>query len=223
MIAKLKINSSYSVYTKLRFINGDKVKVTGILNYDELENLPFSITNLAINEKVVDTTNNAETDTYLKKQQYYLCKYINNEEKVLILWDDVIDSNKTTRLNVDYNYNLKLSVTHEFEGSIDDVINDIQTLLFDKYKTQLESSFINTSVNSYENPFDSDNTEDTINYYREVLGEAMAVVQKIASLKQIETAIDMFVKGEFNNKMKSLIDQFGILKEGVDAISSIIL
>ena len=70
----LSINSKYLLYTNYSTISALKVKVIGILNYSKAQEVPYSIKNLAINEKVVDTTNN-DTEEYLKNQLYYLCIY----------------------------------------------------------------------------------------------------------------------------------------------------
>ena len=72
----LSINSKYLLYTNYSTISALKVKVIGILNYSKAQEIPYSIKNLAINEKVVDTTNN-DTEEYLKNQLYYLCIYPN--------------------------------------------------------------------------------------------------------------------------------------------------
>ena len=61
----LSINSKYLLYTNYSTISALKVKVIGILNYSKAQEVPYSIKNLAINEKVVDTTNN-DTEEYLK-------------------------------------------------------------------------------------------------------------------------------------------------------------
>jgi hypothetical protein len=214
---KLQINASYNVYSLLNTISGEKLKVVGIMNYEEAKDLPYSINVLAINEKVISLESEVDTEKYMKTQLYYYCKGLEDETKIFILWDEIIDANRTTKLTVDYTYSLILAVKETFSGSIEDVITNLRLLLGEKYANDIEASFIQVSVTG------QDEKEQLLADYKQILNEAMAVAQKLASVKQIETAIDEFVKGRFNERLASLSDQISTLNEAVSTIAAQIL
>ena len=108
---KLDINKSYIVYTNSNYVENKQVRILGYINYDRASQYQSMIENIAINEKFIEAT--GDTVKYLKSQIYYDCCVIecdNGEYKLtdehIVLWDDIIDFERTQTLNEDYTYKL---------------------------------------------------------------------------------------------------------------------
>lgn len=213
-INKLSVDTDYLLYTNYNSIPGVKVKVTGVMNYDEAILLPFSITAIAINEKVVDPE--GDTEEYLRKQLFYKCitKDVDSNETVYVVWDDIINSEKTTRLSVDYNYTLKLTVDSSIENSISDIVSDITSYIITTYGSQVTPELTQIGIGVTEN--------NELEEYKQQLDIAKTVISKLASLKQIETLIDYFAKDDMNEKLVSINEQLGNIMDTVNTISDLV-
>lgn len=215
--SKLCINSEYLLFTNYGTINGEKVKVKAILNYEKANEIPFSIKNLAINEKVIDVTA-LETDTYIENQLYYLCisKDANGNENSILVWDDVIDSSKTTKLAAEYNYTLNLTVSAALIADLPTIENSITTFINNTYgNTVIPNLVANGEV---ETTLDSKTQE--LNRYKEMLQDAMGLADKMAKLKQIETLINYFAKDDMYQKIVSMSDALSEIQSTISTISA---
>lgn len=213
---KLSVNMKYLLYTKYNTIPGVNVDVVGIMNYDEAILLPYSIISLAINEKVVDVED--ETENYLREQLYYKCvnKSEDGKETIYVVWDNIIDSERTTRLSVEYSYTMKLTVDANLDTSLSDIINDIHAYIVSTYGASVTPVFTQTGVGEY----DSENNE--LNEYKKLVEESKTIVSKIASLKQIETLIDYFAKDDMMEKISEINESLTNIQDTVSTISDMI-
>jgi len=143
---KLNINKSYIVYTNSNYIENKQIRVLGYINYDRASQYQSMIENIAINEKFIEST--GDTVEYLKSQIYYDCGVIecdNGEWKLtgehIVLWDDIIDSEKTQKLNEDYTFKLNFKFKNfDTMDSItkEKVISVIETALNNAYNQSKE-------------------------------------------------------------------------------------
>lgn len=213
----LSINSKYLLYTNYSTISGLKVKVIGILNYSKAQEVPYSIKNLAINEKVVDTTNN-DTEEYLKNQLYYLCIYTdaNGRETPYLVWDDVIDTQRTTKLSISYDYSLNLEVSSDLISDLPTIENSINTFI----KTTYGNSVIPTLISNGEVKSTTDSKTQELNKYKELFNIASGVAEKLANLKQIESLINYFAKDDMFEKINDLSEQLSNIESTVATISA---
>ena len=213
----LSINSKYLLYTNYSTISALKVKVIGILNYSKAQEIPYSIKNLAINEKVVDTTNN-DTEEYLKDQLYYLCIYtdLNGNETPYLVWDDVIDTQRTTKLSISYDYSLNLEVSSDLISDLPTIENSITTFI----KTTYGNSVIPTLVGNGEVESTTDSKTQELNKYKELFNIATGVAEKLANLKQIESLINYFAKDDMYEKINDLSEQLSNIQSTVATISA---
>ena len=214
---KLSINSKYLLYTNYSTISALKVKVIGILNYSKAQEVPYSIKNLAINEKVVDITNN-DTEEYLKNQLYYLCIYTdaNGKETQYLVWDDVIDTQRTTKLSISYDYSLNLEVSSDLISDLSTIENSINTFI----KTTYGNSVIPTLVSNGEVKSTTDSKTQELNKYKELFNIATGVAEKLANLKQIESLINYFAKDDMYEKINDLSEQLSNIESTVATISA---
>lgn len=217
-MTKLSINSKYNLYTNYATISGVQVMVTSILNYDEAQNRGFSITNLAINEKVIDL-NSDETTEYLKNQLYYLCIHtdVNGNKSVYLVWDDIIDSDKTTKLSTKYNYTLELDISSDLISNLPTIENSIKT-----YINQTYGSSVSPTLTSNGETSELDTTTQELNKYKELFNEAKGIADKLASLKQIESLINYFANDDMYTKIQELSDSLNSIQTTVSTIAEMI-
>lgn len=217
-MTKLSINSKYNLYTNYATISGVQISVEAILNYDAAQNRGFSITNLAINEKVIDL-NSDETIEYLKDQLYYLCIHtdVNNNESVYLVWDDIIDSDKTTKLSTKYNYTLELDISSNLISNLPTIENSIKT-----YINQTYGSSVTPTLTSNGETSTLDTTTQELNKYKELFNEAKGIADKLASLKQIESLINYFANDDMYSKIQELSDSLNSIQTTVSTIAEMI-
>lgn len=215
---KLSINKSYNLFTKKETIAYKKVKVLGILNYEEAQSIADSIYQLAINETVIDTE---DTANYLEKQIYYKLLTLDGTNTHLVCWDDVIDFDKTTELNVDFNLLVTVNINANSSISIDDIKNSLSNALIRDFDTKQvsgsvrvvgtsESSSISESVNA---------TEDLIKSYESLLSETKDVLEIIIAQENKANAV--YTKMESLSNLSNLDNiqvRLSEIKETVEEI-----
>ena len=213
----LSINSKYLLYTNYSAIAGLKIKVIGILNYTKAQEVSYSIKNLAINEKVVDTSTD-NTEEYLKNQLYYLCVHTDSagKETQYLVWDDVIDTQRTTKLSISYDYSLNLEVSSDLIADLPTIENSINTFI----KSTYGNSVIPTLIGNGETKSTTDTKTQELNRYKELFGIATGVAEKLANLKQIETLINYFAKDDMYEKISGLSEQLSNIESTVATISA---
>lgn len=198
---KLSINKSYNLFTKKETIAYKKVKVLGILNYEEAQNIADSIYQLAINEAVIDTE---DTANYLENQIYYKLLALDGTNANLVCWDGVIDFDKTTELNVGFNLLVSVDINANSNISIDDVKNSLLNAIIKDFDTKeisgtvkvvgtSETSSISESVNA---------TEDLIKNYENLLSQTKDVLEII--IAQENKANTVYTKMESLSNLTNL-------------------
>lgn len=198
---KLSINKSYNLFTKKETIAYKKVKVLGILNYEEAQNIADSIYQLAINEAVIDTE---DTANYLENQIYYKLLALDGTNANLVCWDGVIDFDKTTELNVGFNLLVSVDINTNSNISIDDVKNSLSNAIIKDFDTKeisgtvkvvgtSETSSISESVNA---------TEDLIKNYENLLSQTKDVLEII--IAQENKANTVYTKMESLSNLTNL-------------------
>lgn len=140
---KLSINRYYALYTTSNHIENRLVKILGYIGYDRASECRSMVENVAINEKFISTT--GDTLAYLKAQTYYDCAVVENVNGQMIMtgerivvWDDIIDLERTQKLNDSYVYKLEfnlknLSPTDSINK--EDVIETIRNAIATKYNS----------------------------------------------------------------------------------------
>ena len=149
---KLEINKSYILFTNSDYILNKKIRVLSYMNYDRASEYASFTENVAINEKFIDSSGDAD---YLKKQIFYDCGVIKLEDgewkltgETVIVWDDIIDTDRTQRLYEDYIYKLNFKFKDIADTDIisyEDVIKTIKDAINNKYninKTKVELNII---------------------------------------------------------------------------------
>lgn len=209
---KLEINKSYSLYTTSNYISNKKVKVLGFVGYDRASQYKTFVENVAINEKYIDIS--GDTDTYLRKMIFYDCGVIdyNNGEwdltgEHVIVWDDIIDMDRTTRLYDEYVY--RLGITFKNLSSTDvitkeDVIKLIKNAINSTYNSEKTKVGLEIEAVS-DNALDA--VETQLEKTRAMLDEANECLGVMVTLQEASKEIITDIKdNDLVNKVNAVND-----------------
>lgn len=223
---KLELGKSYTVYTISDYITNKQVKILGLLTYEEAAAYDSFISNVAINEKFIDSTQ--DQDAYLAAQTYYKCGtisssvngYIKTGETV-ILWDDIIDSSRTEILYEDHVYKMTFklkNIDSTDDISKDGVISAIEDTIASKYNGSKEkvaatfSEILDGSLNSV-----STQLEET----QETLTEATDALNSFISLQtEAKKISDNLVDNNIVTRMTALETSMNNLESSISLILS---
>ncbi len=219
-ISKLEVNVPYLLYTTNDTILAKKITVVGVLNYDQALKENYSITGIAINEKVVSTDYDT-TEEYLRTQLFYKCieydeDQTNLEDKVYLVWDDIIDLTRTTRLSSTYKFQLTLEINNNLDVSLNTVMTKIQDYIITEFEENIVPTLVQTQV------VGQNDTKQLLEDYMKKFEEARSVINKMASLKQIESLIDALVSSNMITNINDINDKLTTIAGTVATISDLI-
>ena len=221
---KLNINKMYILYTTSNYIENKQVKILGYINYDRASQYQSLVENVAINEKFIESTGN--TMDYLKNQLYYDCVVVENingewlsTDEHIIVWDDIIDCERTQRLNENYTYKLNINFKN-FATSDNitkyDVINVIKSAINSTYNTSVEK--VGLEINEiYDNSLDSVSSklEKTESLLEEANESLVAINSLQTASKQI---VENFNTYDVNTKITNLGTKLDNIETSVNRI-----
>lgn len=185
---KLNVGKSYNLSTVQKSITKKKVKVVGFINYTEALDVPYNIRNLAINEKVIPSDD--ESNSYLENLNYFKCVVLKSDNtnietsEYVLVWDEIIDSNSTTELNIEYSLDLQLKINPNSDYQINEVMEGIQNYISTNYENAISSSIKINNVSS--NISIDNNTENLLNNMekmKEMLKESTNVLMSLLTMK----------------------------------------
>lgn len=207
---KLEINKSYILFTNSDYILNKKVRILSYMNYDRASQHASFIENVAINEKFIDSSGDPD---YLKKQTFYDCGVIKLEDgewkltgETVIVWDDIIDTDRTQRLYEDYVYKFSFKfkdVDQTDTFTYQDVVKTIEQTLNSKYnvggKTKVEFEFEKVAS------ADLNSSESELKEVKSVLEEAKNTINAFISLEDSAKAINSeFSDNDILNKVNTV-------------------
>lgn len=224
----LTVGKSYNISTVEKTIVKRKVKVVGYLNYDEALKVPYNIRTLAINEKIV--TENNEDNTYLQNQQYYKCVVLQSDNanqetsEYILVWDDVIDTNATTELNVSYDLNVVVSINPNADVQISEIMDSIKSHIVSDYSGSVD---VNITINNVSSNVTIDtNTERLTNnmeQMKELLKESASSLLTLISLKNgSQTLLEKITNLNVSSNLTEMAQVLDEVKTTVDDIYSLV-
>lgn len=214
---KLEINKTYSIFTTSDYISNTKVKVLGFISYERASQYTTFVENVAINEKFIDIS--GDTLSYLRSTIYYDCGVIEYQDgewvltgEHVIVWDDILDMDRTTRINEEYVY--RLGITFKNLSSTDDITKEdivklINNVINSTYNSEKEKVGIAIQAVS-DNTIES--TETKLEKTTEILEKANETLATLVSLQDSAKAVITDIKD--NN----LVDKVNTIDEIVDNI-----
>jgi hypothetical protein len=217
----LIVGNVYEVFTKRESIFGEITKVVSIVSYEEAQKIRYSMNVLALQEKVIPTTDES-LDVYLKTQNLYHLRAVQASKDGVyteyIVWDDIIDKDRTHQMNVTHVYNAYISLDNGATVSVNQIITDMTQFVNTKYGNQM--SFVMSRHSSLDNgEEDADMTTEQIR--QKQLDEAMdyiGLVSKffVSGLPAIEKFAQMDLSGKYN----AIQDDLASIKQDVATISA---
>ena len=218
----LKIGSKYSLYTNYSTIVGKKVEVVGIITYNECEKYAYDIQALAINERVI-----ALKDDNLEKEIgtdniYLLRETVANTDGTYneyLVWDSIINYNKTTVLNEEYTMQFKISIPDTKSYSIDQILSGIQNYIESTYSgVETEFEILSTSSSSSSS---SDNMTTTLT--QEILSKAESIINSLNGFETklipaVERINNLDISGKMDdiaNDLQNISSEISLVKRGL--------
>lgn len=206
---KLEINKSYILFTNSDYILNKKIRVLSYMNYDRASEYASFTENVAINEKFIDSSGDSD---YLKKQTFYDCGVIELVEgewkltgETIIVWDDIIDTDRTQRLYEDYVYKFTFKFKDiEDTDSInfEDVVKTVKDAINNKYNTsKTKIDFELEKVNST----DLNSSETELKTVKSLLEQSKNALNAFISLEDSAKAINSeFSDNDILNKINNV-------------------
>ena len=218
----LKIGSKYSLYTNYSTIVGKKVEVVGIITFNECEKYAYDIQALAINERVI-----ALKDDNLEKEIgtdniYLLRETVANVDGTYneyLVWDGIINYNKTTVLNEEYTMQFKISIPDTKSYSIDQILSGIQNYIESTYSgVETEFEILSTSNSSSSS---SDNMTTTLT--QEILSKAESIINSLNGFETklipaVERINNLDISGKMDDiasDLQNISSEISLVKRGL--------
>lgn len=218
----LKIGSKYSLYTNYSTIVGKKVEVVGIITFNECEKYAYDIQALAINERVI-----ALKDDNLEKEIgtdniYLLRETVANTDGTYneyLVWDSIINYNKTTVLNEEYTMQFKISIPDTKSYSIDQILSGIQNYIESTYSgVETEFEILSTSSSSSSR---SDNMTTTLT--QEILSKAESIINSLNGFETklipaVERINNLDISGKMDDiasDLQNISSEISLVKRGL--------
>jgi hypothetical protein len=136
MATQLKIGSSYNFYSKYNSILAKKVKVVAIMTYEEASNQTFDMMTLAINERVI-SVKDEDLKAEIGNDNIYLLRELNpsadGSYNEYIVWDSIINFDKTIALDEEYISTLSIKVNSTTDFGILQIVNTIKNAIQTTY------------------------------------------------------------------------------------------
>lgn len=219
----LKIGSKYSLYTNYSTIVGKKVEVVGIITFNECEKYAYDIQALAINERVI-----ALKDDNLEKEIgtdniYLLRETVANTDGTYneyLVWDSIINYNKTTVLNEEYTMQFKISIPDTKSYSIDQILSGIQNYIESTYSgVKTEFEILSTSSSSSS----SKENNMTTTLTQEILSKAESIINSLNGFETrlipaVERINNLDISGKMDdiaNDLQNISSEISLVKRGL--------
>lgn len=221
---KLDIGKSYIVYTTNDYISNKQIRILGYISYEKASQYKNFVENVAINEKFINET--GDTATYLKNQIYYDCaviklvdgEYLTTGEH-LILWDDIIDTDKTQRLYEDYTY--KLTFKFKNVSATDSISKDaVIKAIEDFITTRYNSSGVKVDATLTEiTDSGLNNTDSQLEKAQAVIENATDVLKTFVNMETTAKEITSnFTDNNINQRVTDISDNLISIEDSISTI-----
>ena len=132
----LKIGKQYNLYTKYSTIVNQKIEVVGILAYSECSKVSYDMSVLAINERVI-SVKDEDIEEAIGDDNIYHCRSLSQNVDgtytEYLVWDSIINDDKTTLIGEDYVCELTINVGTNSQYTVSQVMNTIQSAVTSTY------------------------------------------------------------------------------------------
>jgi hypothetical protein len=189
--------------------------VVGILSYAEAIKIPFEIKVLAINERAIQSTSGAtDTEAYFKDKLFYYCQNIDNgSTEVYVIWDEIINFDKTTILETEFEYRLKIVIPTDADYTIASVIQKIQEHLLLDYANKVTTTIQDTGSTV-------DATKSDREIFQEKIDAYEAILMNLKSIDAITPTITKLVNFDIASFYTSIKTQLETINQELGSIAA---
>lgn len=215
----LKVGSSYNFYSKYSTIIGQKVQVVGILTYNECQKYAFDMTTLAINERVI-SVKDEDLESEIGNDNIYLLRALNasndNTYSEYIVWDSIINYDKTVALDEEYTSTLTIKVDKSVEYGISQIIDTIKNAVSSAYGSSVEMS-ITTPTTSASS---SDSSNKMVTYLTdETLEKAESIIDSLNNLQnKLVPVAQQIISSNISDNITTIGNNLSTIKNEISLI-----
>jgi hypothetical protein len=219
MEIQLVVGRIYQLYTKYESIAGEAVRVIGTLAYSEVSKVPYNVTVLAINERVI-AVKEEDLEERIKGDTIYHCRSLyakpDGTYSEYIAWDSIINFEKTIRINETYKYQLNLSLTDVLNSPITQVISDIERYIGKMYPSiQFSINALNDEDTVVSGTGTGDITEKEDKY-----AKAEAIIDRLNKLEnKLIPAAEVIIEGSLVENLTELVRDTTTIKNNIQIIA----
>jgi hypothetical protein len=219
----LTVGRIYQLYTKYETIAGEQVKIIGTLAYSEIEKVPYNVTVLAINERVI-AVKDEDLEERIGNDTIYHCRSVNPKPdgttySEYIVWDSIINREKTIRLNENYKYTLNISISDVINSPITQIISDIEKYIISTHPG-LQFSITSSSSNNGEAVV-SETGKGEVSKTEDKLVKAEAIINALIKLEyKLIPAASAIIDSDLTNKINTIIDNITTINSNVQVIAN---
>jgi ribosome-associated translation inhibitor RaiA len=218
----LTVGRIYQLYTKYESIAGEQVKIVGTLAYSEIEKVPYNVTVLAINERVI-AVKDEDLEERISGDTIYHCRAVTPKPdgtySEYIVWDSIINREKTIRLNENYQYILNISIADMINSPITQIISDVEKYISKMYPG-IQFSIAASSSNG-DDTITSETGSGEISKEEDKHARAEAIIEALIKLEyKLIPAAKAIIDGELINKLDTIIDNVDTINSNVQIIAN---
>lgn len=216
MATSLKIGSSYNFYSKYNSILNKKVRVVAIMTYSEAIAQTFDMMTLAINERVI-SVKDEDLESEIGNDNIYLLRELSASSdgtyNEYIVWDSIINFDKTVALDEEYHSTLSLKINGSSDYNINQIINTIKKTVLTTYGTGVEIDISTPTTNA-----EKDGSETDIVTYltEEKLKKAEAIVDSLNSLEnKLIPAAQQIISSNISTNIETIGSDLSSIKNEI--------
>lgn len=211
----LEIKKKYLITTKKESILKTPIIVLGKMDYSLAQKEPYDIINLAINEKVVDKQN--DDMSYLNSQIYYKCQTTDGNRTTIIVWDDILDVNRTTELSVTFKFDTLITIDDNSKLELREVLNTISKAVTEKYGKNVSLELL--LKNQYGSEGESETDADKLEKYKKTIEDAVIALTSYTNLQlKSDEIINKIVELNLSTSLQNITTDTNTIKENVSFI-----
>jgi hypothetical protein len=214
----LTVGKIYQLYTKYETIAGEQVRIVGTLAYSEISKVPYNVTVLAINERVI-AVKDEDLETRISTDVIYHCRAVTPKPdgtySEYIVWDSIINKEKTIGIHENYTYELNFSITDILNSPITQMVADIE-----KYITKMYPN-LNFSITKVSDDDISGNGNDGTTKEEDKNIRAEAIIDALLKFEnKLIPAAQAIIDADLVNKTRTIIDNTDIINANIQVIAN---
>jgi hypothetical protein len=216
----LTVGKIYQLYTKYETIAAEQVKIVGTLAYSEITKVPYNVTVLAINERVI-AIKDEDLEERIAEDVIYHCRATQPKPdgtySEYIVWDSIINREKTIRINETYKYELNISINNVLNSPITQIISDIE-----KYISRIYPNLIfNIILSSTQETVDSGTGSGQVTNYEDKYAQVEAIMDTLIKFEnKLIPAANAIINSDLISKLEKIVDNTDIINSNIQVIAN---